>query len=744
MLPMILEAAFRSLLMAVAVWAGIRMMRLQAVLAQKVAWVLVLLAAGTMPFVMRTPWLALNRALRIPIRSLPSSPRPSSPWEIQTPAVSLKNTSFLQAGLTTENFAEIAKPAPIHSYARSFNHSTKTLRLAEPLTAAKPQSASVSLAASAAFINNPAPTYISEAGFWNWARIKQMLAILYLAVGAVLLLRTFAGLGIAFRIWRRSKPIANPANGIIPSPAKHLVRVRISPDLSTPVTIGSTVILPADYADWDEAKLRIVLAHEQSHVRQGDFYLQLFAALHVAVFWFSPLGWWLQRTLSELGEALSDRAGLEEAPSPSSYAQVLLEFAARPRTTPLAGVAMAHNSNLSSRMERILNVSRFRLAFLGGRRHAILAATLVPAVLVAVVACIRIVPTVEAAQGQNAIPTGPICVQTTGRATGQGTSAGSGQMSGKMADQVMTTDIAQETSTVPAVSAVAPVAPNPNSPAPDVAALPAQEPAPAPEPVEAVAPVPPTPPEPSVKGVNDFHFSTDDDGDDPYAIVHGDEGNTISMTGNHNKELDEIRRKYHGNYIWFERDGKSYVITDPAIVAQSQNLFKGNEALNRMQAELDKKQAVLDKKMADLQPEMDNARLPGPEFEAQMAKLRQQLAALQGDEYKKLTETITKQVTENKKAIDEATLEITQQKLGDLQGKIGDIQGQIGEIQGKIGERQGEIGEKQGAIGEEMGKLGEEMGRIGEQQGKIAEEASRKLKSVFDQAIKDGKAKPVD
>ena len=76
MLLFVLEAAFRSLLMAVAVWAGIRMMRLQAVLAQKVAWVLVLLAAGTMPFVMRTPWLALNRALRIPIRSLPSSPRP--------------------------------------------------------------------------------------------------------------------------------------------------------------------------------------------------------------------------------------------------------------------------------------------------------------------------------------------------------------------------------------------------------------------------------------------------------------------------------------------------------------------------------------------------------------------------------------------------------------------------------------------------------------------------------------------
>ena len=49
-----------------------------------------------------------------------------------------------------------------------------------------------------------------------------------------------------------------------------------------------------------------------------------------------------------------------------------------------------------------------------------------------------------------------------------------------------------------------------------------------------------------------------------------------------------------------------------------------------------------------------------------------------------------------------------------------------------------------GELGERMGKIGEEMGKIGEQEGKNAEEASRKMKSVIDQAIKDGKAKPVD
>jgi hypothetical protein len=68
-------------------------------------------------------------------------------------------------------------------------------------------------------------------------------------IGGLLLLRIAAGLSIAFRIWRRSKPIASFAAGTFPlleSNASLAHGVRISLILSTPVTIGSTVILPID------------------------------------------------------------------------------------------------------------------------------------------------------------------------------------------------------------------------------------------------------------------------------------------------------------------------------------------------------------------------------------------------------------------------------------------------------------------------------------------------------------------
>jgi beta-lactamase regulating signal transducer with metallopeptidase domain/predicted nucleic acid-binding Zn-ribbon protein len=763
----ILEAAFRSLLMAVAVWAVIRVLRVEAVLAQKVAWVMVLVAAGTMPLVMRAPWLTLDNALRIHVRT-PQPANPVNPPMAPSVTAQAAGSASAPETLSTLRFSEDAKLAPRHRASRAIVLSSGSSRSAAKITLlpgkisiSAPQSLPTKQPLKTAVSQNSIP---GRSAFWSWTQIKFMLTVLYLAMGAIMLLRLLAGLSVAFRIWRRSEPIANFSEQTLPALGNRTLRARVSRDLATPVTIGSTVILPADYAEWDRAKLRIVLAHEHSHVRQGDFYLQSLAAFHVAIFWFSPLGWWLQSKLSELGEALSDRAGLEQATDPASYAQVLLEFAAMPRTSPFAGaltgVAMARSSNLSGRIERILNARRFRLAFLGGRRHAILAATLVPAVLVAVVACIRIVPAVEAAQnpprgGQlmGVVAPAPFAQQIPGplagtRLTGTGLTGKasgavvvvvsgqvSGEVSGAIPDQATTVDFGQAP---PPAPVVAPAAPNP--PSADLAPVQAPEPAPAPEANEDMAPLPPLPPRHAHNGIT---YAYSDDDEDSFAIVRDGGNSTISINGHSKWELEKAREKYHSNFIWFEHDGKSYVITDPAILAQSEAMFKGDDALNARMAELNRKQDALNKKMADLQPEMDEARLPGPEFEAQMAKLRQQLAVLQSDESLKLAESISKQVADSQKMMNAEALQMAQEKLGNLQEKIGDIQGQIGEIQGKIGERQGEIGEKQGELGEQMGRLGEEMGRIGEQQGRKAEEAVRKMRSVLDQAIRSGKAQQV-
>ena len=211
-------------------------------------------------------------------------------------------------------------------------------------------------------------------------------AFVYFAVVAALSRSdgSLARASSSIRLWIEATPVETGQFGGMAS----VIATRSSDRIFSPVNIGSGIVLPVDYREWPPEKLHAVLAHEGSHVRQRDFYWQLLAGLYTALTWFSPLGWWLKRKLSELSEAISDRAGLEESRSRSAYAQLLLEFAALPRPT-LTGVAMARSNNLSHRIDRLLNESSFKQAFTGSRR-AFVAALIVPAVLAAATTLFRV------------------------------------------------------------------------------------------------------------------------------------------------------------------------------------------------------------------------------------------------------------------------------------------------------------------------------------------------------------------
>lgn len=742
MLMFILEAALRSTLMALAVWAAIRLLRVQAVLAQKVAWVLVLAAAASMPLLMHAPWLAANRAVQIPLegltaRQLMSRLRTvehrlqasfSAPAAVQRPAPAASEAPTAQSDLVTRTVApsQAAVPSPI------VRHPRVSRKLIQAQSTLEDAGRALDLPVSQIELSVKLPASLAaQASFWSAGSLRRAVSLLYAAVVAALLLRTLFGLAVAGRLLQRSRRVH------ILSDSGQPMRVRSSAALATPITIGRTILLPADYAAWDAEKLRVVLAHESSHVRQGDFYLQLAATLHAAIFWFSPLGWWLKRKLSDLGEALSDRAALEHAEDAASYAQVLLEFAAAPRRAPLAGVAMARRSNLSSRIERILNDRRFQLAFLGGRRHAILAALLVPAALVATVAGFRVVPAVHAARSESSAAVSvatttqsfrsssstAICAQSSNQATTRSLASAAPQEGDATAMTIgyMAQDAPPTPPSVTAVPQAAPVAP-----APDV--------------------VPPAPAEPP----SDFDQDSDDssnnhahahtithsgDDGDSFSIVHaegnGTHSHTINVNGDSNHEIARVQKKLNlqGNYIWFERDGKSYIITDPAVVEKAYAMFREDPALERQQKILEDQQKILEKQMANFDVQKVQIKVESPEFKKQMADLNAQIAKLQSDEFKKHMAELNK--------------EINQEVLSKLQEQVGSIQEQIGELQGQIGEQMGKMGEQQGRIGEKMGELGEQMGRIGEEQGRRAEEATRKMQSVLDQALREGKAKPV-
>jgi beta-lactamase regulating signal transducer with metallopeptidase domain len=139
----------------------------------------------------------------------------------------------------------------------------------------------------------------------------------YVAGVGIFLLRLAAGLRRA-RTIRRD---AAEANGRLTHPA-----------CATPITVGivaPVVILPADWASWDEAELSAVLAHEEEHVRRRDPLVAFVALLNRAIFWFHPLAWWLQREIARLSEQACDAAVISRGHDSDVYSACLLKFARR-------------------------------------------------------------------------------------------------------------------------------------------------------------------------------------------------------------------------------------------------------------------------------------------------------------------------------------------------------------------------------------------------------------------------------
>jgi beta-lactamase regulating signal transducer with metallopeptidase domain len=774
---LLLEAALRSVLLALAVWAGLRIFGVRNVLAQKTAWGLVLVSALGMPILLpyAAHWSVLPANVRIVI---PDDPQ-TLLEELQARIKTSPQPKPLSQALPASQAASPTEDTGANLVSDTADKHTAAQVETNPRV---PDSASYDVSESVAegdsvTLSAPAPPPVATTPRVTAKTILTGVLWFYLAVAGILILRLLCGLVAAFHLLRSAKPVVVDLQ--IPNTAS--LKICCSARVASPVTIGSSIVLPADFETWDSNKLRIVLAHERSHIRQGDFYLQLLAELYAAAVWFSPLGWWLKRKLSDLAEAISDRAGLEEAVDRTAYAQILLEFAASPRPT-LIGVAMARSGSLSRRIERLLNDVSFRQAFAGTRR-ALTAVVVVPIALFAATAFVR----VEAA-GQKTQDKDQVVLPTTGVVTPEivappqepqepasrpepSDQLPAPAIAPQTPDGVMAPpaceDCAPSRVVVPpppahlqAPADVAPVPPAHVIVSPRILVLPRNPghsitmiapAAPGHARILTVPQLAPFPPHASLALVaprayladgHGYAFIQKDHGSyvvsngkksgyryyfsnngDSYAIVKGNGSEHISFNGDiHTSDIDKARQLANGkDFLWFRHEGKDYVVDDPATIAQIEAMYKPMEELGRQQEELGKKQEVLGKQQEDIGHQQEQASVPTPDMSKEIAEIEAAMTKLKASQGKNMT----------------------QEQFGEIQEKLGELQGRLGDIQGEIGSKQGEFGERMGELGERMGALGEQMGRLGEQQGKIVEQADQKVKSIIDQSLKDGKARPV-
>lgn len=209
-----------------------------------------------------------------------------------------------------------------------------------------------------------------KAYHFHWA---DFAAGAWILVAALMLLRLAIGLRLAARMVRGSRPVEN---GVRES---DLVRVPLTVGVFRPV-----VLLPPDWRDWPERKLRAVISHEQAHVAERDSLRQLAASIYRSLAWFHPLAWWLRAEIAELAEAASDDAALAAGEDRARYAEMLLGFIERtPRRVRWEGVTMATRQTRMRRIDRILDQNRKLSRPSSGRVAAVLILGALPLIYIA-------------------------------------------------------------------------------------------------------------------------------------------------------------------------------------------------------------------------------------------------------------------------------------------------------------------------------------------------------------------------
>jgi beta-lactamase regulating signal transducer with metallopeptidase domain len=533
-----------------------------------------------------------------------------------------------------------------------------------------------------------------ESPSFKWAALpwSVVAAWIYVVVTLFFLARFAAGMILSGKLVRSSRAISEglAVGKFACSAGGSAPRLATSECINVPVTVGAfwpTILLPSDWHEWDVEKLDAVLAHEFSHVVRRDALTQRISLLYRTIFWFNPLAWWLNWHLAALAEQASDEAALSGGADQNHYARTLLGFfevlQTAPRRIRWQGVSIARPGQAEQRLERILAWK--------GTITMNVKGSLAVAILVLAV------PVVYLAASVRPADSAPVAANV-------GVS------------QEPTPPAVPPAPPVGGVSTVAPIHGIPPTPAGPVAPM-------APKaPIALLAPAAPgwngfgqghSSGTGSGKG---FSYAYGFDDEERFVIVSGKSGSfTMSGSTQDARHVEKLKKQIPGDFIWFQRDEKSYIIRDQATIDRARGFWAGQEELGRKQEELGKQQEALGKQQEELGAKMEQVRVNVPDMTAALDKLKAKLQKLGPS----------------------ATME----QIGDLQSEIGELQSKIGEIQSHAGDEQSKLGELQGELGEKQGKLGEQQGKLGEQQAEIAEKATRQMKELLDEAIKNGTAK---
>ncbi len=188
------------------------------------------------------------------------------------------------------------------------------------------------------------------------------MPVIWAAGALAVLLRLAAGRARILWVARVAKRIEAPEASAELAPRIGVTRVAFaeSDRVAMPITWGvfrPLILLPRSRSEWPAERMRLVLAHELIHVQQRDCLIQLLMQFVCCLYWFHPLTWLGAAQFRKERERACDDGVLNLGIAGPDYAGHLLDLVRTLKTgaRPSLAVAMAHQSNLESRLVALLD-----------------------------------------------------------------------------------------------------------------------------------------------------------------------------------------------------------------------------------------------------------------------------------------------------------------------------------------------------------------------------------------------------
>ncbi len=357
-LPVLLDAAVKSLIVLVPAVAATAVMRRSSAAARHFVWFLAVAGLLILPVLSGTlpGWQILPRWIDLSADAAPDVAA-FQPLESESPAPVTIGWSNEPAGPRDSFEPTTAPPAAIGE------------------VEATPDQLTTDRQEAAAIAPEPEEPRFAEGPQPSPARVLLACVPLVWMTGTLLVVGWLClGAAIMRRLSRRCEPIVDGSWTALLGrlsaelKLKRSVRLLRSDRRSMPMAWGffkPRLLLPAEASSWPADRRRVVLLHELAHIKRRDPLTQFVTQLACALYWFNPLVWIAARRMVTERERACDDLVLAAGSPACDYADHVLQIASSLRTSRLIGaaaIAMARPSALEGRLLAILDNRRSRRA----------------------------------------------------------------------------------------------------------------------------------------------------------------------------------------------------------------------------------------------------------------------------------------------------------------------------------------------------------------------------------------------